>query len=99
MQQKKSSFKYMDKLPWSDLTVQIWWDFVKKIGTIKAIRWSLDTIHTLAVRVWGIGSRVICGSCACFGKHNSRPHLTSHRYLYFVKSIHFILQKLVSPPY
>jgi len=37
MQQKKSSFKYMEKLPCSDLKVQIWWDFVKKIGTIKAI--------------------------------------------------------------
>jgi hypothetical protein len=40
----------------------------------------LDTIHTLVVRVWRIGLRVICDVCACFGKHNSRPHLTSHRY-------------------
>jgi hypothetical protein len=59
---------------------QVWWDFVKKIGTMKPIRWYLDTIHTLVVRVWRIGLRAICGSCACFGKHNSRPHPTSHRY-------------------
>jgi hypothetical protein len=48
--------------------------------------------------VWRIGSRVICDSCACFGKHNSTPHLTSRRYLYFVKSIPFILQKVVRRP-
>jgi hypothetical protein len=40
----------------------------------------LDTIHTLVIRVWRIGLRVICASCACFGKHNSTPHLTTHRY-------------------
>ncbi len=59
---------------------QVLWDFVKKIRTIKPIRWYLDTIHTLVVRVWRIGLRAICGTSACFGKHNSRPHPTSHRY-------------------
>jgi hypothetical protein len=38
MLQKQSGFKYMEKSPCSDLMVPIWWDFVKKIGTIKAIR-------------------------------------------------------------
>jgi hypothetical protein len=52
---------------WKIHLVQIWWDFVRKIGTIKAIRRYLGTIHTLVVRVWSIGFRVICGSCACFG--------------------------------
>jgi len=95
MLQKKRSFKYMEKSPCPDLMVPIWWDFVKKIGTIKAIQWYLDTIHNLVVRVWRIGSIVICGSCACFRKHNSRPQLTSHWYLYFVKFIPFIVQKVV----
>jgi hypothetical protein len=62
---------------WKNQLAQIWWDFVRKIGTIKAIRRYLGTIkairrylgtiHTLVVRVWSIGFRVICGSCACFG--------------------------------
>jgi hypothetical protein len=65
---------------WKNHLAQVWWDSVKRIGTIKPIRWYLDTIHTLVVRVWRIGLRVICGRCACFGTHNSRTHLTSHRY-------------------
>jgi hypothetical protein len=80
VRQKNSGFKYMEKSPCSDFKVPIWWDFVKKMVTIKPIGWYLDTIHTLVVRVWRIGFRVICGGCACFGKHNSRPHLRSHRY-------------------
>jgi hypothetical protein len=65
---------------WKNHLAQIWWDFVKRIGTIKPIRWYLDTIHTLVVRVWRIGLRVICGRCSCFGTHDTRTHLTSHRY-------------------
>jgi hypothetical protein len=38
MLQKKSGFNYMEKSPCPDFMVPIWWDFVKKIGTIKAIR-------------------------------------------------------------
>jgi hypothetical protein len=58
---------------WKNHLAQVWWDFVKRIGTIKPIRWYLDTIHTLVVRVWRIGLRVICGRCACFGRTTAEP--------------------------
>jgi hypothetical protein len=38
MLQKKRGFKYMEKSPRPDTMVPISWDFVKKIGTIKANR-------------------------------------------------------------